>query len=1215
MTVAETQSIRSLFATRRPIDRPIERVIDYNATDDQRLLAEVEEYEVTESVERNLRRFLDVFGHGVRTGQVTEIGIWVSGFYGSGKSSFTKYLGLGLDAGRRVGGRPFYDLLAERIPSAVVRQDLKTLALQQPVAVIMLDLGTEQLAQSSSATVSTVLYWKVLQWYGYSREAKVAQLEFRLDRDGKLEAFRQAYQQRFGRRWDDDHNDPLISVGRADQLVGSFYPQDYPHPGAFSGLRFTLLEDLRTRAAEILELVRRRTGRENVLFLVDEAGQYVAPRSELILNLDGLARSFKELGKGRVWLVATGQQTLAEIVQRAAYNSSELNKLRDRFPISIDLDARDIREITWRRLLSKSAAAEKALKELFRRDGQAMVHNTRLAGTTLFKGDPNEDGFVKLYPFLPQHFDLLLELVRNLARSRGGIGLRSAIRVIQDLLVDTSRVLPAGALLLADAPVGRLATADMFYDTLRADINKELGHVVAGVDRVAKTMPGDELALRLAKAVAALQVIEGFPRTVENLAALLYRQVGDPPMADAVRETLRAMVDSREIGLVEDPQAGGYSFLSEGVTPLRNRRNSYFPTTAELSQKRSELFKAIFEPIPSTSLEGTKTVRAGVAIGRAAIAGDNEEIQIRVLIEDERSREQRRTQLLADTIGAPEWKNAIAWLITPEESVDDRLMEAIRSGEILKRQSETEADKDVAQFLRAERRAMESNLEEARKAYERALKAGTLIFRGRPTAAIDREVLETASAALKQAAEVIYDKYHLVKIRPNTDLAAKFLSVSRLDRITAEEDPLRLVAVTAGRPKVNLDHATLTETLRVFRERLEQTGTGRLQGNALQDHFASAPYGWSKDATRYLFAALLTAGEVVLHTAGGQVQTPGPTAVEAMRSTQAFGKVGVGLRGLRPSNESLDRASTRLERLFGVTVLPLEDQISQAVREQLPKRLEAVGSLPAQLRLLGLAGQERAQAVLDQGKEMQGQDGAAAIGILGAPECSFPDDLPWSEAVAKALANGAEGELQDARKLLRESDELIDLFPTPTTGLVPEADRRTAEEVLASENFLQRLADLRGAVRGIHDCAAEIYAGQVTAYEDDLGEAKLRLEEAEAWTKATDEDRAELAGRLAADLPETAAPSMVMAELRRLLVRRSQLPALERQLLEELQCRVPKEIEDGEPPETTDVDLSSLVPAVPLKNREELKAWLAMLEAQIGEMLKSGSPVRLRVRH
>ena len=93
--------------------------------------------------------------------------------------------------------------------------------------------------------------------------------------------------------------------------------------------------------------------------------------------------------------------------------------------------------------------------------------------------------------------------------------------MIQDLLVDTSRVQPAGTMLLADSRLGRLATVDQFYDTLRADIDKVLPHVVTGVDRVAASFPDAPLLLRVAKAVAALQAIENLPRTAENIAALL----------------------------------------------------------------------------------------------------------------------------------------------------------------------------------------------------------------------------------------------------------------------------------------------------------------------------------------------------------------------------------------------------------------------------------------------------------------------------------------------------------------------------------------------------------------------------------------------------------------------------------------------------------------------------------------------------------------------
>ena len=78
---------------------------------------------------------------------------------------------------------------------------LRTLAAQHSTAVIFLDLGSEQLADTSTAPVSTVLYWKVLQWAGYSSEKKLAELEFTLEARGQADRFRRAYQEKFGDDW------------------------------------------------------------------------------------------------------------------------------------------------------------------------------------------------------------------------------------------------------------------------------------------------------------------------------------------------------------------------------------------------------------------------------------------------------------------------------------------------------------------------------------------------------------------------------------------------------------------------------------------------------------------------------------------------------------------------------------------------------------------------------------------------------------------------------------------------------------------------------------------------------------------------------------------------------------------------------------------------------------------------------------------------------
>jgi hypothetical protein len=1212
------KTIRELFSTRRPIDRPIEKVIDYYAADEKRLAAEIEEYEVTDNVEACFGKFLDVYGEGVRTGQVTEIGIWVSGFYGSGKSSFTKYLGFALDPERVIAGRPFLDLLGDRLNSAPLRAELRTVASKHPTAVVMLDLGAEQLADTASAPVSTVLYWKVLQWAGYSKEKKLAQLELTLDKRGLTDRFREAYRKKFADEWEKIHNDPLIGVARAAQIVPDLLPGDFPTAEAFSRLRFDEALDVRARAAEMIELVRKRTGRENILFLIDETGQYVAPRGELILNLDGLARNLKELGQGKVWIVATGQQTLAEIIEKAAHNSAELNKLRDRFPIAIDLDARDIREITYRRLLTKSPEGERTLKELFAKHGQKLLNDTRLQGTVLFKGDPDGDTFVRLYPFLPQHFDLLLELIRTLARSTGGIGLRSAIRVIQDLLIDASKVLPAGAEKIADRKIGRLACADDFYETLRADIAKVLPHVVSGVERVAKAFPKDTLALRVAKAIAALQAVDGFPKTAENIAALLYRELGAPSLENDVREALRKLIAEKECSVIEDPQAGGFLFLSEGVKPLRDKRNAYVPTAAEINQVRSKLLDAIFDPPPAARLENVKEVKAGVRYGRVPIVNDDAEIQFRIEAVEPATFDSRRTALLTETHTLPEYKNTVAWLIPVPGDLDDDLVDACRSEMIIQNTSEREADRDVAQFLRAERRNAEKARDRAQKALSAALLEGTFIFTGRPRP-VKEAALTVDAAARTQLGEVakeVFPQYRLAPIRPSTDLAAKFLAVERLDRMPRDLDPLGFVVTKAGSPRIDLNNRALAEALRVFQQRADESGTGRLQGNALQDCFSGPPYGWSKDATRYVFAALFVAGEIELHTPGGLVKTSGPLAVEAMKSTVAFNRVGVSRRDSRPPMEALDRTATNLQQMFGDEVLPLEDHISKAVRKHVPGLIEKIGSLPDRLRLLGLAGEDRAARLLQTAADLLKQDGGGATGVLGTVNCTLPSDTNWARSVSDALASGAETEVRLAREIERGLSELSELFPGSGPSLLPPEQATAIQEALGSENFHEHLTALRTAIRSTLDRVRSEYQARRVRFDQAVREAVNALEAMPEWTRITPEDQEEIAARFESDsLPTAPTERREVIDFRRLLAREAGLTALRAEAAEEVRRRVPP------PPISPEMeaesreeifDLNELVPPNVIATVADLDSWLSLIRDRLEGLLRRGRKVRLR---
>ncbi|HVC94156.1 MAG TPA: BREX system P-loop protein BrxC [Pirellulales bacterium] len=1215
--------VRELFSSQKPIDRRIEKVIDYYATDDDRLEREVGEYIVTERIETCLRRFLDAYGEGTRTGNVTEIGIWVSGFYGSGKSSFTKYLGFALDPTRKVGESPFLNLFCERIPSKEIQAQLRTLVSREPAAVVMLDLGAEQLADTATATVSAVLYWKVMQWAKFSKEKKLARLELTLDEHGRLDEFRAAYRRQFPGKgeWDDVHDDPLVGIARADQLVPEFLPDDFPERGQFRTQKFEETLTARQQAERMLDLIRRKSGCQNVVFLIDEAGQYVAPRGELILNLDGLSRNLKELGRGKVWIVATGQQTLTEIVEKAIYNSAELNKLRDRFPISIELDAQDIRQITYRRLLTKSSEGRAALGQRFREQGQAAVNYTRLAGTSLFKSDPNEENFAKYYPFLPHHFDLLMELVRELARARGGVGLRSVIRVIQDLLVDASHSLAAGRTPLADRAIGTLACADDFFDTLRADVNKVLPHVVRGVENVEKVFAADHLAVRVAKAVAALQPMENdkLRRDAENLAALVYPRLGSTGLTADVKDALARLVAERECGLVDDPQAGGYVFLDEGIKRYREQRAAYMPTNAELNQLRVQILGKLFPTPPAAVLEGIKKVQAGVAYGKSLVTGPGDGLQFRIESCAAGRREARQNELLVETAAQAEWTQAIAWLAPFPERLDDLLADVRRSEFILSAVPERDADKAVAQFLRSERRHAEVVREEIQQLFEQALAQGVYVFHGAPT--VVAEAGQTLEAACRQtlsgAAAQVFPKYRLAPIQADTDLAVRFLSVERLDRMPQEADPLRLVGKAGHKCRVQTGHPALAEAFATFRVLVENSGTGRLQGKEIQEHFADSPYGWTKDTTRYLFAALFRAGEIEIHTADGAFTAPGPKAIEAFKSAVSFNRAGASLRDARPPLEALDLAAQRLEKLFAIEALPLEDHISRAVRTYFPTVLEQVGSLPVRLKLLGLPGADTAQQLVENSTDLLKEDASAATVLLGARGATVGDRVEWARAVVKCLDAGGEDELRRAASLLTRIEELAQLFPHDVAQLTSDDALGTIREVLRSETFYERLAELRGAVRRFLDHVAREYRLGRDALGVACREALREMEGLPSWRRLSSDDQKELANRITSVVPPPdLSHGNELSDFQLLLVRRGGMEGLLALLREEAKRRAPESAADDE--STANVerlrmsDLAEPEGDVVIADEADLDAWLARLRSRLVALLEGQRRLRIQ---
>jgi hypothetical protein len=589
--------------------------------------------------------------------------------------------------------------------------------------------------------------------------------------------------------------------------------------------------------------------------------------------------------------------------------------------------------------------------------------------------------------------------------------------------------------------------------------------------------------------------------------------------------------------------------------------------------------------------------------------------------------DERRKEFLVSTNSQVELRNTVVLLIRNEESVEELLSEIVKSEKVLGDVDERSADHVVAQYLRAERQSAERSRERTAAAMEKAMMDGVFIFRGKPTPV--REAGKTLDAAVRNilslAVEDVFPHYHLAPIRPSTDAAAKFLGVERMDRITKGLDPLGLVTKNRGAPRINTTSQVLAEVLRVFQAKSSDSGSGRLQGSYLQDVFSSPPYGWTKDTVRYLFAALLRAGDIEFHVPGaeGAVRTAGPKAVEGVKSTVAFNRIGVSPRDAKLPPEALDRAARRLESLFGDEVLPLEDHISRSVRRNVPDLLEKLGALPDRLRLLVLPGEDRVRRLLADSADLLKGDASGAGAVLGGVECSLPDEITWAKAAFEALETGAEADVRNARMVLNSTANLERLFPGSTTDILETEDREAAEEVLSSERFFKRIPDLRSIVRSAVDRSEKRYADERAAYEESLKQALNGLEADPDWAKLLDEDREEIAVKLACDMPETSENSDPITLLQTLLVRNRTLAGLIMELRDEVKRRQPAKPEPepdtadgegGEPLEEEVIEANTLMQTTVIASSDELESWLASLRGKLAGLLKSNKRIRIKGR-
>ncbi len=1097
--------IKTLFDASKGLDRRIEKVITFGTNAEENLKAEISEYIVTDHLRESLHELLEKMQSAMENPIASEIGVWVSGFYGSGKSSLTKYIGMALDDRITIEGVPFIQHFSDRISDKRTKTLLNVVAKKFPASVVMVDLASEQSAGASMKDVATVLYYKTLRWAGYSRNLKVASFERKLRKDNRLEEFEQKFSDMLdGESWKNYQDDPSVVDYIIPEIACQMYPKFWPQPDSFKTNYEEFVVTEEQQAQEIIDIVRETSGKEYCLFIFDEIGNYVGPREKLIFKLQGFAEIIKRIGKGKVWIFGTAQQTLTEDDKSAALNSPELYKLKDRFPIPLRLESSDIKEICYLRLLGKSASGEDQLRSLFNSYGQSLRYSTKLEGNKYYEADFDERSFINLYPFLPAHFELLLNLLGVLAKSTGGIGLRSAIKVIHDVLVEgTDEQKP-----IAEQDIGWLASSVTLYDALEKDIGAAFATKHKAVNRLNQSNWFDsETHTGVAKTVALLEILNNLPITRSNVAALMHGNVAAQSQLEAVNKAIEDLLNDPKVPLAEKDNE--LCFFSERLNDIEQERHQLRLQSIELRKISNLALKEVLSPLPAARLGDSLTVTTGIKYQNDAgltqqLNGDRNDVQTVVEFVASVDFDSWRAKLVD---ASRHHRNDIYLLARTAQEADDLCNEIYRSQEIANRYR-NEADKEIKDYCHAQIDRSANLTAKLQQVIRRSLINGEFIFRGNATAVegYSQELLEANKKHLANVAQQVYDRYQEAPVRVQTDTAERFMRADNLSVITTEIDPLQLVVKSGGQFKINESHQAITSIKDYIDTR------GGVDGKTLSDYFSIPPFGWSPDTLRYLVAAMFIGGMVKLKISGTELTSSGQKSIDAIKTNNSFKVVGVNVRDDGPSPEVCLKAAERLTELTGDTVFPMEDDISKAAVRYFNVAQREFAPLVEKLKAMGIPGDGRLDSLSQDLADMLASDASDAPQRLGAEESQVFSSLQWATALKFAFKQGLDSTLKELKTIITAIEFL------PETGVPGQLKRDVADELKGyidnsnktdffqySANFSSILTTLKSAISQAVDSLESEQTKRLEAAQYELslqpGWSELTVDEKETQLK------------------------------------------------------------------------------------------------------------------
>ena len=883
--------IQSMF--QKDINRDINGVVKVAQDDEKSLHQELSEYIITKELRRHFRTFFDNYTKAIDQ-PTDKMGVWISGFFGSGKSHFLKMLSY-LLSNKEVQGVPAIDYFKDKFDDPMMyAQAVKCVSI--PTESILFNIDIEgPINKDKTAVLRTFakMFYNHCGFYG--DDLKIAKLERFIDRQGKTEEFRQKFEEVNGGPWvetrdsfaffEDDVVEVLQSVlGMSEQAARNWFNGEETNELSIAQL-----------VSDIKEYVDSKGDKFRLLFMVDEVGQYIGDDGDLMINLQSLVEELGAKCLGKVWVMVTSQEAIDSVVKIAG---DDFSKIQGRFNTRLSLSSSSVDEVIKKRVLAKTEEADQLLHMVYDKE-QAVLKNLFVFNDSVLdiKGFADGREFAATFPFVPYQFIIIQKVLAEI-RKHGNSGKhlsggeRSMLSGFQE-----------AAQKVQDKDENALLPFYLFYDTVHTFLESAIRRVIDRCQNAADNHDGIEPQdVAVLKLLYLVRYIDDIKANIDNIATLMVDDIRTDKIA--LRASVTASLERLQSQNYVSRNGDTYAFLTDEeqdvAVDIKN-------TVVDSNQITQSIAQTVFGEIyPAKKFKhGRYDFAYDQYIDETLNGSASGGIRLRVITVASDHYKDSDQQLIMES----QVNNEAIVVLSGDTPYYDELEQAMKIRKYVKQKNVSQLPETIQDIIR-KRQQQARHLEDRAKGYlEKAIVDAKVVVHGEVMAIKAGSAKDKLDAALSGLVESVYSKLNMVNhfVESDADILAILNGSAHAD----------LSLVGSG--------ANNEDALNEISQWLELKSVGpTISMGDVQRRYQAIPYGWKEIDIAALIARLIAQQKISIKYGGAVVAKDDRRLVDYLRKKSEVDKAVVARR-IAPSEDLMRKSISFLRNYLGAMDIPSDE--------------------------------------------------------------------------------------------------------------------------------------------------------------------------------------------------------------------------------------------------------------------------------------------------